>query len=208
MNEILGAAARFQQLLTRKFNITGGAPSPQLTPEITPEYAINELAPEDKILCSEFIASAAVYIPAVAAKSNVVSLSNPAGSNVLLILERIITSRVAAGGTWAGIIKLSALADLPGASQVVVRDGRVNVVSNYPRKPVGDVTSFADPPTVATSNLFYVLIAANSTFIYDMPVVIPPGWSVHVKNAVVNTDLLVSFAWREIPLAPGEVGPF
>ena len=209
LNEILGPAARFQQMLTRRFGLLGGAPSPQLTPEITPSVDIGH-GYETRILCGEFLASGCIFQAATVAERAVCQLSNPAGSNIVAIVTHIEAYPFGAGATViASHLKVGALAGLAVAGGVGYRDSRV--VTNggaYTRLPVCTVTKFHNPPTIGEPNLFSRAVASGLTTEYDCPVVIGPGWAVQVNELDNNVGLQAAFAWIEIPMAGGEVGPF
>jgi hypothetical protein len=208
MNEILGSAARFNQLLTRRFGLTGGAPSPQITPEIAPVVNMPD-GPELRIICAEILATGNIYCTGVALKHSVIQLTNPVGSNILVVVEQIeISNPGAAGGINASIIKLGALAGLPGAGGVCYRDTRTTISGNYTREPTAQLRYDNDPPTIGTPNLFRLEIAALSSIRNAVAVVLAPGWSVQLYDTRVAADITTCFAWREVPLAAGEVGPF
>jgi hypothetical protein len=95
LNEILGPAARFQQLLTRKFGILGGAPSPQLTPEISPEYPLFG-EPENRILTSEYLCAGYLDEAAAAGNPTQIALWNPTGSNIILVIEKVLFTNLSA----------------------------------------------------------------------------------------------------------------
>jgi hypothetical protein len=208
MNEILGRAQRFQDLLTRKWGITGGAPSPQLTPEITPGYDM-PVGVEDRILASDVLCATAFNVAAVAAKYSVAQLTNPAGSNMVLVVEHITFGAPgAACAMVACLLQLPALANLVGAGQAVRRDTRCVPTGAYPARPAGQVTYDNSPPTIGVSNLSRRQLAAGGSATYDYPVILAPGWSLQVSQQTVNLSMDVEFAWREVPLAQGEAGPF
>jgi hypothetical protein len=209
LNEILGTAARYQQLLTRRFNLAGGAPSPQLTPEITPVVSIYD-QPETRILVGEILASGCIFQAATAAERAVCQLSNPTGSNIVAVVLHLAAHPFGAGATVIGShLQLGAQAGLPSAGGVVYRDSRTKTNGGvYTRVPTCSLTKFHNPPTIGEANLFLRIIAANLTMEYAQPVVLAPGWAFQVNELDVNVGLQVSFAWVEIPLSPGEVGPF
>jgi hypothetical protein len=210
LNEILGAAARYNQLLTRKFGLTGGAPSPQLTPEIAPVYAIPHL-PEDSLPSGVILAGGYIASPATAVKQSVVQLGNPTGSNLLVVVEFIEGVILAATSTLRlGIVQNAALAVLPAAGGVTYRDTRTRTNGGaYTRLPTAQLTADASPPTIVVQNLLYAYVtAAGLPMTYEQPLVLAPGWAVQIVNETVNATLLGMFSWREVPMAHGEVGPF
>lgn len=210
MNEILGVGARFQQVLTRKFGILGGSPSPQLTPEIQPHFDPHA-APEDFILSTELLCAGVVQEPANAGQKSMVALENPAGSNVLGILEWL-SAQVGTAAVSSIYGALLWTPPPPGVAGAVLtaRDGRrpriVGDVAKGGALLLGASNNVA-PPTPA--NLFIqATTAAEELVLYSQPVIIAPGMSIFVVNNTVNQALWTSWAWREVPMAPGEVGPF
>lgn len=207
LNEILGVGARYQQLLVRKFGVVNGSPSPQLTPEVSPDYSIMG-QPEDRILLQEMLCSGAMGRAAVAGQRSVIQLSVPAGSNYISVLEELHFKVAADGYVGVGFGLNGALASLPAAGGVTYRDGRVQYSGAYSRVPATRLTADTTPPTIFTPNLLYLWQAAAGAYRGPISVVIPPGWAVQVALDAVNTTLYAGFMWREVPLAPGEVGPF
>jgi hypothetical protein len=205
LNEILGVAARINSLLTRKFNITGGAPSPQLTPEVTPSFAI-PLRPEDLAPFSERLFTGFVDVAPVALKTSVAQLANPAGSQQLVVIENItVQTLTGASGIYSGSLGNTAtdLAQLPAAGGVIARDGRLNGSS------LAHLTFDQSPPTIFAVNLFEVSQLVSLPFVFSVPLILAPGFQCQIVQRVAqNTELLVSFQWREVPLSPGELGPF
>lgn len=211
LNEVLGVAARYQQLLTRKFGILGGAPSPQVTPEVTPSFDL-ATGPEDRILCSDVLATGATLCAAVAAKRSVIQLSNPTGSNSLVVVEKLsVEHGDASAREVVGAVGFnSALPQLPAAGGITTRETRRTRVIAGPIcvKGVADLTYDQAPATILVANLFYLSLPANTPVWYDQAILLAPGWCVQVSCVTINISLYASFAWREIPLGAGEVGPF
>ncbi len=212
MNEILGQAARFQQLLSRKFGIIGGAPSPQLTPEVTPEFGL-PTGPEDRILASDFLAAGRLGLAGAVATTTQIALWNPPGSNILLVVERIAVMCTTAGSNSVfGGITLAAnqpFPTLPAVGGKVLRDTRVNSDGGAnTRPPVAILCGDNAAPGAITPSLFFRTLAQYEQALYDAVVVVAPGWHVGVRSNAVNMGLDATFAWREVPLASGEVGPF
>lgn len=211
LNEILGAAARYNQLLTRKFNITGGAPAPQLTPEIGCELALDP-GPEGRVLASELLCSGRGATTGAAANSGSCELANPAGSNLLTVVEQIIVISGSAVtlGIDVGVLTVPiGLPNIPAAGNVVARDTRVPKVGNYTKLPATTIrTGTNTPPVVVVPNLFRSLNAINVPYTYTVPVVLAPGTAVDIIQSDLASSMVVWFSWREVPLAAGEVGPF
>jgi hypothetical protein len=209
MNEILGRAQRFQDLLTRKWGITGGAPSPQLTPEITPGYDM-PVGAEDRVLASDIMCSGGVGTVGAAANKAAVQIRNPTGSNLAIIVERAIiivgTAQTVEAGIRGGI---GDWPNIPAAGYVTRRDTRQANTTGFTVVPAAHVTYETNtPPSPPVGNVFVGAILASSPLVLEQPVVLSPGWSFGIICGTVATYLYVSFAWREVPMAQGEAGPF
>jgi hypothetical protein len=207
LNEILGPAARFQQLLTRKFGVLGGAPSPQLTPEVTPEFSLPN-GPENLLPAMEVLASGVLVTAAVAGNSPSVQLRNPTNSNLLVVVEHIeFTPLGGAQGVIGSVIKNGEQAVAAAAGGVIRRDTRTSESGNYTTRPSatlkGDINA-----TMGQANLFQRNVGDGALGEYNFPVILGPGWTVQVWGQTVNRSLIVGMAWREVPMAMGEVGPF
>lgn len=214
MNEILGVAARFNQHLTRKFGLTGGAPSPQLTPEIAPVFAM-PVGDEALILQGEYKASGYITAPAVALKKSVAGLFNPTGSNIIVVVEHIEAMPNGAGANIsAGIaMGINPYATLPAAGGVTYRDTRVPQDpggSSATKSPTALLRADADPPAVPNPNLWIRNANSGQELIDNGELaILAPGTMLGMQ--VIDTQNLAvrySFWWREIPLAHGEKGPF
>lgn len=214
MNEILGAAARLQQGLTRKFGVTGGSPSPQVTPEITPVYPIPHLE-SDHLPSGVVMAAGYIDKAATALKQSVCQLRNPPGTNVVLVVTHLMAriDQLAAGHVInASINQNSGMPSGPAAGGVTIRDTRVQTNGGiYTKVPVGLLESDADPAFLAALTQNVVSQAAPLDYqpiIYTQPVVLSPGWALTVYCGTQNTALKCVFHWDVVPLAAGEVGPF
>lgn len=213
LNEILGAAARFNQLLTRKFNIAGGAPAPQLTPEIGCSYTIDE-HPEDAILRFEGIATGLLDCAAIALVNSVAQIRNNT-AGLIIVVEKIFAQVNAAAAAdvnmAAGFIGTDH-PGLPATGGITFADFRRAANGNVTVAPAARLTrnTVAAVPTLLNANLFYGRSsnAVGGGVVYDRPVVLAPGAAIQVSCGTVNTEILVMFSWREVPVAPGEVGPF
>lgn len=218
LNEILGTAARFNGLLSRKFNITGGAPAPQLTPEIGCGLSI-ELGPEDRLPMGDTLAYGYVDVTGAAGQRAASMLRNPAGSNILLVVERVAVQPVTvAQPIVIGILQNAAgFPQLPAAGEVGCRDTRVgNDGGVRTRLPNGKVSGATNTPPTAIVNGISTLPSNAAAYPqpYEVPApngcicVLSPGWAIEAESQLVAGRFQTWFFWREVPMAPGEVGPF
>jgi len=213
LNEILGAAARYEQLLARKFGVQGGAPSPQLTPEITPSYNIPAGA-EDLLPCGMRLCSGYISIGAVAAKRPVTQLRNPVGTNILGVVSYIgmMSSTAGVGQHCMGFGKLNNnLPNLPAAGGYTMLDGRagLNAAGGFAtRAPTCTLTADNEPPEILPPNILY-RVQAQYAWTEQFPaVILSPGWGVQAFLSDNVYGVAAVFRWYEVVMAEGEVGPF
>lgn len=213
LNEILGPAARFQQLLSRKFGILGGAPSPQLTPEITPEFSIGD-RPEDRILCAELYACGRISEAAAAGQPTHIALWNRPNSNQLLVVEDISFYHSSAGTLilFGGIAYslTQPFPDLPAANCIGCRETRLarDIGGSYTRAPSGVMCAANNAAGGVTAQFLYRASAQYALNQYTQPILLAPGWYASIRSNDVNIAMSAVFSWREVPLASGEIGPF
>ena len=212
LNEILGPAARFQQLLTRKFGLIGGSPSPQLTPEITPEYHLDN-APEDRILGSDFYAAGVIDVPADAGHPSQAALYNPGGSGQVLILEQVELTLMTAGTAGIGmgvegVYALNPLGIAAAAGARIIRDTRVTNVGFVTRLPTGIVGGENGAAAVINPSLVSTVLTTLIPYRYSLPVIVAPGWLLKAITGANNLQLRAAFNWREVPISKSEAGPF
>jgi hypothetical protein len=211
-NEILGRAARYQEQLRRRFGIALGAPSPQLTPEVTPVVPILTM-PEHLILASEKLFTGTLGEAGGAGGVSVVQLSNDAGTGLVGIVEHLEVVMLDAAGdaVTCAIGKNGALATLPAPGQVTGRETRLplNAGGGYSTvAPALKLRSNVAPPTVFSPSIFFRVLGQYGIAEYNLPLIIAPGWAVQVSTNNASKAIHAAFAWREVPLAEGEEGPF
>jgi hypothetical protein len=210
LNEIIGVPARFNGLLSRKFNIAGGAPAPQLTPEIGTSLSL-DFEHEDHILAAEFLCTGRGLTTGAAGQSGSIQLNNPVGSGFVCVIEQIMVMPISAPviGIDAGILVSAAPPNVTAAGSVIIRDTRVTQNGNYPRLPSATFrTGTGTPPTATVPNLFRYIGAIGQLFVYTVPCVVSPGFALQLLQGDLAGTFNGWIAWREVPLAPGEVGPF
>lgn len=211
LNEILGTAARYNQLLSRKFNISGGAPAPQLTPEIGCSLNL-ETGIEGHVLAAEMPYTAKGAAVGAAGQRASVGLFNPLGSNLILVVEYIAvaqTSAVTTGPDCGLVYGATPHPNLAPAGAVIAADTRIAASGSNSRLPAGQIRSNPNtPPLVATDNLFRSFAAVGQLQTYTQPFAVAPNTSVMVTANDLVASISCWFRWVEVPMAPGEVGPF
>lgn len=159
--------------------------------------------PEWAYLRGEILGAAALFVGAIAAEYGYAVLHNPPGSG------RIITVEAAGITNNAGTGQLVLLAEadylLLGLTPTLgyYRDPRNTV---YPHAIINRI--FVGTHTVQLgSYLDHTLWAAGPTayFMAGVPCILPPGFSIAVRNGSVNIAQLAILSWRERNAYPGEL---
>ena len=128
-----------------------------------------------------------------------VALVNPAGSNVLVVLEYAelrglaYAVQVAQEAVWAATLTTV----LPGG---IFRDTR------WPATSLGGAARIRTG-TDASAVLGTTIDEKSSNVpTIAVPVILAPGWGVALVAAVVNTTITYVLGWRERKAYPGELG--
>lgn len=108
-NEILRPG--LNSILTKSLGMKEGAPSPILGPEIMPVMVLETERPEWLFLANEFrVATGVTAIGGIGTQNVVLQIRNPAGSNVLAIIERATMSWAANATTLQAVMFNASLA--------------------------------------------------------------------------------------------------
>lgn len=209
LNEILGVASRFNAALTRKFGITGGAPSPQLTPEVVPTYELMT-ADEDRVLANEHFAAGWITCAAVVAKTPKVRLRNPVGSQLVAVVTFLSVDVAAAGVAQTVKVQLNYattdLAVLPAVPGPCFLDSRSGVTLGLP-SPTVKLT--ADSNGIVGSGGYNRMVRLSNFEARGVIAILGPGSAIDIEETDNNNlAMTVNLEWREIPLGLAELGPF
>lgn len=184
-------------ILVRRLGMQVGTPTPAVAPELFPTIATEVDRPEWGFLKGERFGAKYDSVPAIAAQYGMFQLYLPSNSPNLAVVTLIkshnanpitISRLVGIGGGlggWAGRTTSS-------------RDMRWN----------GDGTSAILERTnnAALPTRFADLSALRfDGDRYDQPIVITPGTALGIFAQTVNQAILVSLAWYERPVQPGEL---
>jgi hypothetical protein len=205
-NEIL--VGRFNRALQKLLGIKGGPPAPQLASDIGAEYELETLSSvENRYLVGWERFANVTSQPAGAAQTGSVRMRNPAGSNVVAVMELI-----------RGVQNPSAnTADIYQLSQ-----NGPNFTTDL-TTPIAQTTLRLDPrgrpsPTLIASrqNAFAITgaivggislqVAGFGDFVINPNQEYPllPGEALTVTSTTVNQQTTVHWMWRERPLEEGE----
>ena len=106
-NEIQGG--RLNSILHKLLNMAEGSPSPTLATDVFPMLALEVDRPEWHFLGGERLGWARWYLGGTAAQYSHVGLRNPAGSGVLLVVDRIVVSVAAGNPVQLGLRTVAAV---------------------------------------------------------------------------------------------------
>jgi|SRR6267378_1577910 len=203
-NEIL--VGRFNRFLQRYLSMKGGPPAAQLASEIAPNLNLEDATNlENRWLMQVRSYGLALTSPAVAAQLSAARIANPAGSGAVIVVEKI-------SGTQGAIASLlytltrgpvgggNLTAPVSGAN----RDLRQGSTS-------GSVAQLSVGSAAANTGagLAFVSALQNTTgeFILDedQEIVVMPNDILTVWSSAINTQVLITFFWRERALEEGEL---
>jgi hypothetical protein len=148
----------------------------------------------------EEIMGAGFTTAAAAANTSAAQMNNPAGSNVLCVVERVIVgfsaANVARLKMGVGTANLAGGNGLKSARDLRLRDAGSQAVSAalffQQNSTVGDPSGGQD---FATFRLL-----AETSYTYEAAIILPPNTSLYVVGVTVNVALSTSFVWRERPI--------
>lgn len=154
---------------------------------------LNPAAPEYDFPRGELRACGVATAAAVAAQFSFVALENPIGSGCLLVADGYDSQ--GSQPTYFGLAKATGLGVSAGAVKSP-NDGRGFQATNPPL--IGDIRTGSDVnnPAVAGNGFGFAVISGSQAFQRVPPFVIPPGWTLVVKDNTVNTAFSVSITWR------------
>lgn len=195
---------RWDQIARKLFDIAQPSAVPQLADEVIPTFTIQNWEPELYALRLERLCVGDLFVAGVAAQATQLGLTNPAGSQSLVIVENILLS-FPQNQFWAvRVVAEELLLSLGWVdSPTAFRDFR------WGAAPAVGVTTArvrglnaAVAQGVPLDEIFFD--AAQSSFLYKRDYVLPPNTSLIVIPAPQNTIGRASFTWRERPFNPQE----
>jgi hypothetical protein len=188
-NEIL--AGRYNRMLQKVFGMKGGAVAPQLASEIAPSIVLFNGA-ENRYLEGWDRFGVGFGQAAVAAQSSGVRFRNPAGSNVIAVVEKLTVSESVADVTGA-LFENGFITDLASLDVNRRLDGRgrsaATCITSHTSNPPSAV-QFATLPLQA--NVPYDFVVDE-----DQELTVLPGDGIQVRTGQNNVLLLVTIIWRE-----------
>jgi hypothetical protein len=198
-NEIL--VGRFNRALQKMLGIKGGPPTPQLSPEFVPRFAV-PTGQEDAYLWGYDLLAAVSLQAGVAAAQSMAQIRNPANSKVAAEIVRISVNETAVDTATRITTGIS-------SADFAVPDSNASFDPRGRRSGNCVVTHMSAGPTVGSvmgtfaiaANVQTELVPANDkTF---LPLL--PGAVYQVLMLNSNISLAVTWWWRERPLEESEV---
>ena len=174
--------------LADRYKLVGPGPTPFLSPEIVPVAIVDDLTESD-VFSTEFERTAVGLhtVTAVVAQFAAVDLNNPAGSNLLFIVEDIVFNGSGSQELRFGLLASSG--DVATATRVQWRDGRV---SGDPRGQL-----FGSNPVGAPTFPDARFMILNEPNLLPLKYVVNPGVMLRVIALTANTTIQITIYWRE-----------
>jgi hypothetical protein len=197
-NEIL--VGRYNRFLQKLLSMKGSPPAPQLSSEIITSLNLFH-GVENRYLEGWERFAAAVGPTGAAGQSAAIALRNPAGSNVVAVIEQIF---MWAAATANVSIQRNVTADL--GTVVSLTSNRIPDTRQRPSPTIIESTSTAGVTTGVT--MFSVSLIANQVFALisdeNQEFPISPGDGIQLIDNTLAQQLNVSFLWRERILEESE----
>jgi hypothetical protein len=199
-NEIL--VGRFNRFLQKLLGLKGGPPAPQLASDIGPTFEVEQVAVENRYLLTVDSFATTVTQAGVAAVISTIKLRNPVGSNVMAVFEKILVS--------SSVTETPALAmgtDQTDGGQVVALVGSNNLDSRSARTSslIFSRSAAASPPSQqAIEQIQFTGQPYDFVGYQNQEITLNPGRSIQVQQSSANTNLVVTWKWRERLLEESE----
>jgi hypothetical protein len=204
-NEIL--VGRYNQLLTRLLKVTGGAPSPQLTPEVTPVMVLISDAPDLAFIKQEQLMVVGVNSTGAAiGKQAYYQLANPVNSGLLITVEAfLIENATGLAQDYAyGVTTISTRAALA----VSPRDSRVNTGLGNVQFGPGRFTlgsdAVLDGVAGIANRIGQVFLLSQTSIFLPVPYVLNPGDAFTVTPNGTNIIAAGTIFYRARPASTDE----
>jgi hypothetical protein len=141
-------------------------------------------------------------LDALAGNASHVQLLNPAQSGVLLIVEKVWLNNDAGSATYITLAIDSSTVLTTSTGGWVNRDLRRANTTGGSGSLAGRIRTQHGVVAITGSVIAQVLQAAFTTAVYDLDLVLPPGWSVRVflgpsSAPIVNQQIRCTFIGRE-----------
>src|SRR6267143_3493514 len=191
LNEIL--VGRFNRGLQKIFGIKGPPPVATLAPEIMPIFAFPS-GVEDRYIQVWDRYGASVSVANQAAATNGARFRNPANSNVIAVVEKLLIATSIAETFNAGF-------SVPGNADLAISGPAGTSVDGRQQKTAACLISSSITTPGVTNVMDRVSLPAGQSFdlivFEDQEITVTPGTAWDVVTNVVNSTITVSWTWRE-----------
>lgn len=141
---------------------------------------------------------------AVAGQAGAIQLKNPAGSGMIIILERVVCWPGAAGIMFHGMNLTSLLSGTSDLDNSCHRDARRAPNNNVLRGRAGVLGVITSAALTVPQQGRTAHTAANQAQEINETWVFPPGWAWQVAMTDFNVAVTATFYWREKPISDSE----
>lgn len=198
---------RWDNLLRRFFNIKERGVAPSMASEIVPVFAVEPPDdPTDDFLRDNRLMAAAEDVAAVAAEFGIWELRNPANSGMLVVVSQMWAS--ARGDAIANFVLGIGVQLSSGEINAVtkgLRDLRWDAAGALIQQSAADFLSYTDPAIPGVEIKRWSGPAAAGHFEWNVPIIIPPLYSVFGYNRTANERFEGGVVWSERPFEPSEL---
>jgi hypothetical protein len=172
----------------------GGPPAPQLASEIAPTFDIENPGVESRFLLGWNRYGFGLQSAGAAGNPTIFSLRNPAGSNVLAVVESLIVSVNTLDTIAATYGKTNV--DLTPAANPGALDGRAGTLTS------SLVMSTSNAVAGGLLARFFLVTGAVNIGVQliqqeHQEIPITPGFALRVETVLANNQLTVGLIWRE-----------
>ena len=193
--------ARYDGLLRRLGDLKGpGSKVSEVLGDVFPVVDLENLPAELYTLAGWSLGFGSTQMPGVAAKFSIAQLFNPAGSGHLVVLTRMIMSTGGGSMIFEYDVDSGAAVDLFSSS--IPRDTRKGV-----RAPL--IAQVRQVHSAASLSPIGQIVMRNDITEQledsDGLFVLGPGTGLNLGTTVVNTNLIITFHWRERAAEPSEL---
>jgi len=196
-NEIL--VPRIARGLQKLFGIKGYVPAKQLAGEIMPVHILTT-GNEIRFIDGWNRWGVGIVSAANVANTNGVQLRNPAGSNMIGVIERAIAFSSAGQEFDYGIISGA------GSIDLATVHGSTSLDQRTVGPPASATLIESDSNVSPLSGNVFFRTFANFELVPTIndEIAVPPGSLIRVVSTLANTQILVTFFWRERLLEEAE----
>ena len=197
MNEV--QIGRFSGILHKLLDMKESSPAPTLAPEIIPTLQLEGNRPEWGFLAGERLAAGFDQSVGGAGEISHVILDNPATSNALITVERIVAVTFdGAGDNYLIGIQVGTAPTFSASGAGVLRDSRWGAAQS-----IGLIATRENAAPM-TNDVVSFEAPIQTTLVFDFPFVLAPASRVYVRNGAVARTTTAAFFWRERVLEASE----